>query len=161
MRVKTKFRMAHSRIRAKAEAMLPLTATEKKEVLTNARALLTTNFGTGDWRNFVGDVEQFCMYGAMESVCGFNPEDSTYDKHMSACSLTSTLFDALPDDNQHKVYALARFVDIENTAWYSEGDKIRRIMDAKVVALQLVNDQDGQAAVLRVFDVALENLDNA
>lgn len=151
---KTTFRKAHARIRNKVLKATPLTKVEKREVLSKARDLLATNYGRGDWALFVGGVEQFCLYGAMQKVSGIEHPSQAWDWQISQCSLTSTLFDALPHQNLFKRAALRDIARVE----FRHDRAGRKVTALKVAALQRVNDRAGQAAVLRVFDKAIENL---
>lgn len=152
----------------------PLTRPQKLRVLKDARALLEERWTSGSWVEMIDDVEHFCLYGAVAKSAGLDPEDEhKSDAVISTCSLTSTMFDALPVRNKHRVQAekeIRRTIedheirvrnynpDLYYTRKPDEGALLDTIMALKVVALQSVNDEQGRAAVLRVVDKAIEAL---
>ena len=173
------FKIARKVIREKVRNRKgELTPLQKLEVLRSTRDLMATNYVSGTWRRFIDGVEHYCIYGALERVCGLEP-DSTSDEFISSCSLTTTLYDAVPKssrestDKDIKVWSArlkqashspkAKFAWMDGVTIEDRDDPIgyclRQIAECKVSFLQSLNDDGDKEAVLRVFDKAIKKLE--
>lgn len=169
--------MSTKSIKERAAKGRQLTKQQKLRVLKDARALLGERWTNDTWVKTILGVEHYCLYGAVEKVCGLDPNDNEgADEMVSKCSLTSTMFEAIPKLNKHRLRALHK---IEQTRINNENDIKRytnkgydpydyalseleldeEIMRIKVQALQSINDGQGRAAVLRVLDKAIRGLE--
>ena len=157
--------------KSKVLKQTPLTPKQKLEVLKEARALLNTNFGSSDWKKFVNGVERFCLYGAVQQVCGLEPSPA-YDQTISSCSLTSTLYDAISPQNERKVIAERSIADIHRelqnqmNGSFPPSDYFRErceanIMDVKVGTLQRINDKGDKRTILRIVDKEIKDLEDS
>lgn len=145
-------------IRQKVEKGTPLTKKQKLEVLKNARDLLSTNFGKHSWSMTINGIEHYCLYGAVQQVCGLDPDEAN-DRFINSCSITSQMFDALPARNKNRLLALKSIERLRERGYHTENEMLDKEMAYKVRALQNVNDQQGKVAVLRVLDKAIKKLE--
>ena len=163
--IRMKVSKAPKVIRDKVHACQPLTAKQKLAVLKKARALLDTNYGSGEWHAFINGVETFCLYGALEAVTGLHPS-SVNDKVISQCSLTSTLFDAIPNVSKGRVHSIALFQQRADAAMESGNAQqaakyANWVQSEKVAALQCLNDNAGKEAVIALVDETIKRLEDA
>lgn len=144
-------------IQQKFADMKPLTPRQKLEVLTNAKAVLKDRHLVGSWATMIHGVEMYCLYGAVQKVCGAYP-GSGRDKNASACSLTSTMFDALPKKHGGRAELKEYIEELDDGDRRSDEYKEAQILSYKASILQSLNDDEGKTAVLRVLTTAINRL---
>lgn len=128
---------------------------DKLQTLKDARALLATGWTTGVWRDFVGLVEHFCLYGALQSAMGIKNPGRAGDQAVDACSLTTTLFDSLDPKDLN-----ARALGLRNMARSFEYDRKPNLaMKYRRATLQAVNDDTSQETVLALIDTTIASLE--
>lgn len=160
----------------KYDELIPTTPAEKIVVLKRAKEMLEAgHWAKGGWRKVVNAIEGFCIYGAIEQAMGI-PVDSRSDEIVSECSITTSLFNALPEDYRHDNVA-ANATSFEGLPSSLKGDydryhsgtprrlyADRAIAEAKVEAIQEFNDREfgdatNLADMIAVIDTAIEALE--
>jgi len=155
--------MSTPTIKKRAAQGTALTKAQKVRVLQDARALVAERWTREIWHEMIDGVEHYCLYGALHRTLdlphGYGSENN--DETVSQCSLTSTMFAALPKTNRHRLRA-EKLIRQETFAYPLDGrwesSLYNRILEYKTHALQEVNDTQGKAAGLRVLDRAIEGL---
>lgn len=168
--------MVRKSVKEKVQKGLPLTPKQKLQVLKDARGLLEDRYMPGNWSDFINGVEHFCLYGAIQKVCGFASPGSEGDEYVSSCSLTSTLYEQIPRSTRrgtwHSTTIRQKELRIKNfnDMLGEDPDENRRIageiaeleldiQDLKVSTLQLVNDCGSKKRILTIVDKAISDLE--